>query len=169
MKCFTVTKSGVAPGIQFLTKPYPHIDIGDPKILPNYRRVEVDTELASKASKDSITECSMKLERKQEDNRRSSYMLIPQKQGDEEKALIKLEARCASDKGRTFYQVPRNTFSLAVGWIRKTSGPGVSTPVELLVLPKGEEIKIYKTEDINKDPERVFAIKFDGKNVKKIN
>ena len=50
MKCYTVTKDGVVPGIQFLREPYPHVAVGDPALSSaDCRRVEVDAALAGGA------------------------------------------------------------------------------------------------------------------------
>jgi len=50
MKCYSVTKDGVVPGIQFRREPYPHVAVGDPALASaDYRRVEIDTAPADSA------------------------------------------------------------------------------------------------------------------------
>src|SRR3970040_660122 len=64
MKCYTVTKDGVVPGIRFLREPYPHVAVGDPALSSaDCRRVEVDAALAGGAES-VIKNCSHPLDSK---------------------------------------------------------------------------------------------------------
>lgn len=164
MKCYTVTQNGVVPGIKFLRKPYPHVAVGDSHLSSaDYRRVEVDKELADSAADGTITACSYVSDMKQGENCRSSYKLVASTGNDDDQALVKLEAHCASPSNRTFYDLPLYTFALANGWyLAGGKGPQVSTPVNLIVLDKGNDVKIYRTVDIWKQPELVFTVAFDG-------
>jgi hypothetical protein len=164
MKCYTVTHNGVIRGIKFFRTPYPHVAVGDPTLSSaDCRRVEVDKELAESATNDSIIACSYVPDVKQGEMRRSSFKLIAPTGIDDDQALVKLEARCASPGNRTFYDLPLYTFALANGWyLADGTGPQVSTPVNLIVLDQGDDVKIYRTVDIWKQPELVFAVAFDG-------
>lgn len=168
MKCFTVTEKGVTPGIAFaIGDPYPHVQIGDPHVEYDFRRVEVDAALAAGAANGVLPACSIVLDMKEGDRRRVSYKLVAPNGKDEDQALVKLEAHCTA-VGRTFYELPRYTMTVAKGWFSKASGPSVNTPVELIVLNKGGEVKIYKSEDLGK-PELVFTVSFDGKELQRKN
>lgn len=162
MKCYTVTKDGVVPGIQFLREPYPHVAVGDPALSSaDCRRVEVDAALAGGES--VIKTCSYTLDSKNSGNRRSSYKLVAAAGNDDDQALVKLEACCAAPGCRTFYDLPLNTLALANGWcLADGKGPQVSTPVNLVVLKKGDEVKIYRTVDIRLPAELVFSVSFNG-------
>lgn len=171
MKCYTVTEKGIAPGIRFLRAPYPHVVVGDPALVSaDYRRVEVDAALANGAAGDSITRCSYLYDRKSDDSRRASYMLVTPDGTDDDRALVKLEAHCAAAGCRTFYDLPLDTFALANGWyLAGGKGPQVSTPVNLVVLTKGGEVRIYRTVDVWKKPELVFGVEFNGADLKQKN
>lgn len=161
MKCFTVTERGVTPGIAFVARdPYPHVEIGDPQVEYDFRRVEVDAALAEGAANGVIPACSVTLDMKEGDRRRVSYKLVAPNGKDEDQALVKLEAHCTAS-GRTFYEMPRYTLTVAKGWFSKAGGPSVNTPVELIVLNKGGEVRIYKEEDLGR-PDLVYIISFDG-------
>ncbi len=160
MKCFTVTEKGTAAGITWVKEPYPHVGVGDPKVEYDYRRVEVDGALAENVANGTLYDCSISLDIKETDPRRASYKLIVPNGKDEDRALVKLEAHCATN-GRTWYELPRHTFTIAKGWYAN-AGPKVNTPVELIVLNKGEEVRIFRTEGENK-PERVMTVYFDGR------
>lgn len=159
MKCFTVTEKGVAAGIAWVKDPYPHVGVGDPKVQYDYRRVEVDSALAESAANGTLRDCSITLDMKEEDHRRASYKLIPPTGKDEDQALVKLEAHCTTN-GRTWYELPRHTFTLAKGWFAN-AGPKVNTPVELIVLNKDGEVRIGKTEESGKS-QIVMTVYFDG-------
>ena len=51
----------------------------------------------------------------------------------------------------------------------KGTGPQVSTPVNLVVLKKGDEAEIKRTTDVWKKPEHVFSVAFDGRELKQKN
>jgi hypothetical protein len=163
MKCFTVTENGVVTGISFVREPYPHIPVGDPQLSSaDYRRVEIDAALADSARDGVITACSYVLDAKPgADHRRVSYKIIASG-NDDDMALVKLEAHCAAPGQRTFYEFPRDTMTLANGWYLWDRGPQVRTPVNLVVLGKNGEVRIYRTVDIRKPPELVFIVQFDG-------
>jgi hypothetical protein len=163
MKCYTVTKDGVVPGIQFLREPYPHVAVGDPALSSaDCRRVEVDVALADGAES-VIKTCSYTLDPKNSGNRRSSYRLIAPTGNDDDQILVKLEACCAAPGCRAFYDVPLYTLALANGWcLADGKGPQVSTPVNLVVLNKDDEVKIYRTVDIRLPAELVFSVSFNG-------
>lgn len=163
MKCYTVTKDGVVPGIQFLREPYPHVAVGDPALSSaDCRRVEVDAALAGGTTDGVIKTCSYTLDPKNSGNRRSSYKLVAAG-GDDDKILVKLEARCAAPGQRTFYDLPLNTLALANGWfLTGGKGPQADTPVNLVVLKKGDEVKILRTTDTRRPSEFVFSVSFDG-------
>jgi hypothetical protein len=164
MKCYTVTKDGVVPGIQFLREPYPHVAVGDPALSSaDCRRVEVDAALAGGATDGVVKACSYTLDSKNSENRRSSYKLVAPAGNDDDLALVKLEACCAAPGCRAFYDLPLYTLALANGWcLAGGKGPQVSTPVNLVVLKKGNEVKIYRTVDIRLPAELVFSVHFDG-------
>jgi hypothetical protein len=164
MKCYTVTKDGVVPGIQFLHEPYPHVAVGDPALSSaDCRRVEVDAALAGGATDGVVKACSYTLDSKNSENRRSSYKLVVPAGNDDDLALVKLEACCAAPGCRAFYDLPLYTLALANGWcLAGGTGPQVSTPVNLVVLKKGNEVKIYRTVDIRLPAEFVFSVSFDG-------
>jgi SH3-like domain-containing protein len=100
---------------------------------------------------------------KEEDHRRASYKLIPPTGKDEGHALVKLEAHCATS-GRTWYELPRYTTTIAKGWFAN-AGPKVNTPVELVILEKGGEVKISKTDENGKS-QLVMTVQFDGNELK---
>jgi hypothetical protein len=164
MKCYTVTEKGVTPGISISSDPYPHVGIGDPNAEPDFRRVEIDETLAGNVSNDYVSACSIQLEHKEEDKRRSAYKLINTTGKDDDQALVKFEV---SQKGRTSYEFPRNTFTLAKGWHSKDGGPRVTTPVELVALRKGNNVRVFVTTDSKKESDLLFTISFDGNEVKK--
>lgn len=163
MKCYTVTKDGVVPGIQFLRKPYPHVAVGDPALSSaDCRRVEVDTALADSATDNTIKACSYVIDMKNSEHQRSSYKLVAADGSDDDRMLVKIEARCAAPGQRTFYDLPLNTLALANGWyLAGGKGPQAETPVNLIVLEKGDEIKIHRTVDMRKPAELVFSAGFD--------
>lgn len=167
MKCYTVTKDGVVPGIRFLREPYPHVAVGDPALSSaDCRRVEVDAALADSAADDTIKACSYTLDTKNAGNRRSSYRLVAGG-GDDDKVLVKLEARCATPGQRVFYDIPLNTLALANGWyLAGGKGPQAEAPVNLVVLKKGDEVRIHCTVDVHKPAEFVFSVSFDGTGLK---
>ncbi|MCG6871335.1 MAG: hypothetical protein LJE84_03510 [Gammaproteobacteria bacterium] len=158
MKCYTVTANGVSEGIDLASEPYPHVAVGDPAAPHHFRRVEVDEGLAGNGK---VMNCSVVLDVKEEDPRRASYKLVEATGEDDDQALVKIEPR-ATDAGRSFYELPANTFSLAVGWFSGSQGNKVNSPVELVVLKKDTEIPIFQTEDMWKDPEPVLTVRFDG-------
>lgn len=164
MKCYTVTKNGVVPGIQFLREPYPHVAVGDPALSSaDCRRVEVDATLADNATDNIIKTCSHIIDMKASENRRSSYKLVAATGDDDDRILIKIEARCAAPGQRTFYDLPLTTLALANGWyLAGGKGPQAETPVNLVVLKKGDEVKIHRTVDMHKPAEFVFSVRFDG-------
>lgn len=164
MKCYTVTRNGVVPGIKFLRQPFRHVAVGDSHLSSaDYQRVEVAKELADSAADGTITACTHVSDMKKGENRRSSYKLVASTGNDNDQALVELEARCASSGNRTFYNLPLYTFALANGWyLAGGKGPQVSTPVNLIVLDKGRDVKIYRMVDIWKEPELVFSVIFDG-------
>ena len=164
MKCYTVTQHGVAPGIQFVREPYPHVAVGDPHLSSaDCRRVEVDVALADSVADGVIKRCSYTLDQKNSANRRSSYKLVTATDDDDDKILVKLEARCGAPGQRTFYDIPLYTESLANGWyLAGGKGPQAETPVNLVVLKKGDEIKIQRAGDTHKLAEFVFSVSFDG-------
>ncbi|MBI3574672.1 MAG: hypothetical protein HY083_03315 [Gammaproteobacteria bacterium] len=166
MKCYTTTDKGVMPGIDLVSgPPYPHVCVGDPNVLYDHRRVEADEALAGNANNGKIMNCSMALDMNEEDHRRASYKLVPPNGSDDDQTLVKFEARVNS--ARTWYEFPRDTFSLAKGWISKTPrGPSVSAPVELFVLKKDNKAQVYKIEDIAKAPVLVFNVRYDGNELK---
>lgn len=168
MKCYTVTKDGVVPGIQFLREPYPHVAVGDPALSSaDCRRVEVDVALTNSAAEDTIKSCSYILDAKKAGNRRSSYKLVAADGSDDDKVLVKLEARCATPGQRVFYDIPLNTPALAGGWyLAGGKGPQAETPVNLVVLKPGDEVRIHRTVDIRKPAEFVFSISVDGAGLK---
>ncbi|MBI3778847.1 MAG: hypothetical protein HY274_08045 [Gammaproteobacteria bacterium] len=170
MKCFTVTENGVVPGIKFLREPYPHIPVGDPKLSSNdYRRVEVDASLASGGDA-TVMKCSYVLDMQTGDKRRASYKLVPATGEDDDQALVKLEAHCAPPGQRSFYDLPLYTFALANGWyLANGTGPQARTPVNLVVLNKGDEVKINRAIDVWKQSEHVFSVAFDGRELKQKN
>lgn len=159
MKCFTVTEKGVAAGIAWVKEPYPHVGVGDPKVQYDYRRVEVDGALAESAANGTLHDCSITLDMKEEDHRRASYKLIAPTGKDEGQALVKLEVHGAAD-GRTWYELPRHTFTVAKGWYAN-AGPKVNTPVELIVLNKDSEVRICKTAEAG-GTQRLMTLYFDG-------
>jgi hypothetical protein len=164
MKCYTVTKDGIVPGIQFLREPYPHVAVGDPALSSaDCRRVEIDAALAAGATDGVIKTSSYTLDSKKSGNRRSSYKLVVPTGNDDDQALVKLEACCAAAGCRAFYDLPLNTLALANGWcLADGKGPQVSTPVNLVVLKKGDEVRIYRTVDIRLPAELVFSVSFNG-------
>ena len=165
MKCFTVTEAGVTPGIRLSGKdPYPFIGVGDPANSSDYRRVEADKALADGSKDGVITSCSIVLDMNEEDNRRSSYKMIPATGTDDDKALVLVEAR-ASKTGRTHYDLPRYAFNVASGW--HANGPVVTFPVNLVIINKDSTIKVMKTEDITKGSSPFMAVQFDGTGMKK--
>ena len=167
MKCYTVTKDGVVPGIQFLREPYPHVAVGDPSSSSaDCRRVEVDAALAGGAES-VVKTCSYMLDPKNSGNRRSSYKLVAATGDDGDRILVKFEARCAAPGQRTFYDLSLNTLALANGWfLAGGKGPQVDTPVNLVVLKKGDEVKIHRSVDIRKPAEFVFDVSFDGSDLR---
>lgn len=171
MKCFTVTENGVVHGIKFLREPYPHVAVGDPKLSSaDYRRVEIDASLAARAANDIITTCSHTFDMKSGSNRRATYKLVASTGNDDSQALVKFEAHCASPGNRTFYDFPLYTLALANGWfLAGGKGPQVSTPVNLVVLKKDDEVIIHRTVDVWKKPEFVFIVHFDGAELKQKN
>ncbi|GAB4508402.1 MAG: hypothetical protein Tsb0026_06980 [Sulfuricaulis sp.] len=164
MKCYTITKNGVAPGIQFLHKPYPHVVVGDPTLSSaDCRRVEVDAALANSTADDTIMTCSYIIEMKNSENRRSSYKLVAATGDDDDRILVKIEVRSVASGQRTFYDLPLNTLALANGWyLAGGKGPQAETPVNLVVLKKGDEIKIRRMVDMHKPAEFVFSASFNG-------
>jgi hypothetical protein len=166
MKCYTLTETGILPGIQFLNEPYPNVLIGDPANQMSYTRVEVDTELADSAKENMITSCSWALDVKEGEKRRASYKLVPPRGDDDHQAMVKVEAHCAKPGGRTSYEFPHDTFTLASGWFTGPGGSKVSAPANLVVLDKDNSIRVYKTEDIWRAQELVFAASYDGRELK---
>lgn len=164
MKCYTVTKDGVVPGIRFLREPWPHVAVGDPALSSaDCRRVEADAALADSASDNTIKTCSFTIDMKNTENRRASYKLVAATGDDDDRVLVKLEARSAGPGQRVFYELPLNTPALANGWyLAGGKGPQAETPVNLVVLRKGDEVKIHRAGDIHKPAEFVFSIRFDG-------
>lgn len=167
MKCYTVTRNGVVPGIQFLREPYPHVAVGDPALSSaDCRRVEVDAALADSAPDNTIRSCAYTIDMKSAAIRRSSYKLVAGGD-DDDRVLVKLEARCATPGQRVFYDIPPNTFTLANGWyLAGGKGPQAETPVNLVVLKKGDTVRIHRTVDMNKPAEFVFSVSFDGSELK---
>lgn len=168
MKCYTVTKDGVVPGIQFLREPWPHVAVGDPALSSaDCRRVELDAALADSAPDSTIQDCSFTIDMKNTENRRASYKLVAATGDDDDRILVKLEARCAAPGQRVFYELPLNTLALANGWyLAGGKGPQAETPVNLVVLRKGDEVKILRAGDIHKPAEFVFSVHFDGSGLK---
>lgn len=168
MKCYTVTEKGITPGIRLLPTPYPHVPVGDPRVSSaDYRRVEIDPALMMNAQAQAIAACSIEIAYKEGERRRSSYKLIPPKGGDDDQALVKFEANCATGDGRTFYDFPRDTFTVAKGWYsHNVQGPRVQMPVELAVLKKDCTARVLKVEDIAGRPALVFGVVFDGATLK---
>jgi hypothetical protein len=164
MKCYSVTKEGVVAGIRFLREPYPHVAVGDPALSSaDCRRVEVDAALADSAADGVIKACSWSIDTKNSGNRRSSYKLVAPAGGDDDRVLVKIEAHCAAPGQRSFYDLPLNTLALANGWfLAGGRGPQVETPVNLVVLKKGDVVKILRTVDIRKPAELAFSVVFDG-------
>jgi hypothetical protein len=163
MKCYTVTENGVTDGIQFTADgTYPHVVVGDPDNPYLMRRVKVDDGLAHQARNHTIGECSIELDVNDDDRRRASYRLVPAGERDTEQALVKLEAHCNRDGGRTWYWLPRNAFSVAVGEYADPDGHRTRVPVNLLVVHKDDVVEICRTEDVWKAPEHVFDIRYDG-------
>jgi hypothetical protein len=171
MKCYAVTENGVVPGVKFLRDPFPHVAVGDPKLSSaDYRRVEVDAALATNAADGVITACSYASDMKSGEVRRASYKLVPPTGKDDGEALVKFEARCATPGNRTFYDFPLYTLALANGWyLADGKGPQVSTPVNLVVLEKNNEVGIHRTVDFSQRPEPVFFVHFDGAELKRKN
>lgn len=168
MKCYTVTQNGVVPGIQFLRDPYPHVAVGDPSLSSaDYRRVEVDPALANNNAEGILKACSYAVDTKNSGNRRSSYKLVALAGNDDDKILVKFDAPCATPGQRTFYDMPLYTLALANGWrLAGGKGPQAETPVNLVVLKKGDEVRINRTVDLSKPPEFVFSVNFDGAELK---
>jgi len=156
MKCYTVTENGVRPGIEVMPEPYPHVGVGDPAVTYDYRRVAVDEALGANGP---LASCSYVIDRDEGDTRATSYKLVPASGVDDDQALVLLVAHCAPN-GRTFYDFPRYTFTLANGWY--SAGPRVRTPANLIVMKKGYTVRVDKIEDLTQRPERVFSIAFDG-------
>lgn len=160
MKCHTVTETGVTTGIHITPEPYAHVGVGNPDVIYDYRRVAVHEALAGTGS-GTIVRCSMVIDRDESDSRRVSYKLMPATGKDDDQALVLLNANCASPAGRTFYDYPRDTFTLANGWYSR--GPRVSHPVDLIIVRKDAgEVRVYRVEDISRKPDPVFALSFDG-------
>lgn len=167
MKCYTVTKDGVVPGIRILCEPYLHVAVGDPALSSaDYRRVEVDAALAGTG--DTIKECSYTIDTKNSGDRRSSYKLVAPSGSDDDKILVKFDVHGGTAGRRTSYDFPRFTLALANGWHLAGNGPQVETPVNLVVLKKGDEVNIHRTMDIHKPAEPVFSVRFDGTDLKQI-
>jgi hypothetical protein len=166
MKCYTVTKDGVVPGIQTLREPYPHVAVGDPALSSvDYRRVEIDAAFAG--SGDTINNCSYTIDTKNSGDRRSSYKIIAPTGSDDEKILVKFDVHGGAGQ-RTSYDFPHFTLALANGWHLAGQGPQVETPVNLVVLKEGDEVKIHRTVDIHKPDKLVFSVRFDGSELKQI-
>jgi hypothetical protein len=163
MKCYTVTEKGVASGVRLSQQPYPHIGVGDPANEPDYRLVEVDEALAAG---DAVSACSVALDQDEARPRRAGYKLVPPA-GDDNQALVKLEVHPGAGAQRTFYDLPRYTKTLAKGWFSKAGGPRVDTPVELVLLKKGDEVRVYNVEDSDRSPALLFTLSFDGAELKK--
>lgn len=168
MKCYTVTKDGVVPGIQFLREPWPHVAVGDPALSSaDCRRVELDAALADSAADNTIKTCSFTIDMKNPKNRRASYKLVAATGNDDDRVLVKLEALCAAPGQRVFYELPLNTLALANGWyLAGGKGPQAETPVNLVVLRKDDAVKIHRAGDIHKPAEIVFSVHFDGSGLK---
>jgi hypothetical protein len=168
MKCYTVTEQGVTAGIAIASDPYPHVGVGDPNVAYDYRRVEIDEALATTAaSGGSIRACSVELDMSESDSRRASYKLITPAGTDEDQALVKLEVHPGAG-GRTFYDLPRHTVTLAKGAFTRTAGgPHLETPVELVVIRKGGEVDVYKSADVFTAPKLAFSVGFDGSELRK--
>ncbi len=162
MKCYTVTEKGVTPGIELGgSSPYPHVIVGDPDEQYDHRRVEVDDALAATASGGKILKCSMALDRKEGELRRVSYKLVLPDGSDDDKVLALFAVRVPD--ARTWYDVPRDTFMLAKGWISKIRrGPSVAAPVDLVVLKKDDAARVYKVESLAKSPVLILTVRFDG-------
>ncbi len=166
MKCYTVTQDGVVPGIRTLPEPYPHVPVGDPALSSaDYRRVEVDATLAG--SGDIINNCSYTIDTKNSGNRRSSYKLVAPSGSDDDTILVKFDVHGGAGQ-RTSYDFPRFTLALANGWHLAGQGPQVETPVNLVVLKKGDEVNIHRTMDIHKPAAPVFSVRFDGSGLKQV-
>ncbi|BAU46877.1 hypothetical protein SVA_0295 [Sulfurifustis variabilis] len=162
MKCYTVTENGMTPGIDFVDEPYPHVPVGDPRNEPDFRRVQIEDALASSSTNGAVTSCSLALVPNDDDRRRASYRLVPPTGRDDDQALVKLEARAAPGC-RTWYNPPRETLTVAKGWIPEGgSGPRVRTPVEMMVLRKGGEIGVYETNRSDPQGRLKFRVRFDG-------
>lgn len=162
MKCYTVTENGITPGINFVDEPYPHIPVGDPRNEPDFRRVRLDEALVSVSTNGAVSSCSLALAPNDDDRRRASYQLTPPTGRDDDQALVKLEVRAPSG-WRTSYNPPRETLSVAKGWLPEGgSGPRANTPVELLVLKKGGETEVYETDRTHPLGRLKFRLSFDG-------
>lgn len=162
MKCYTVTEHGITPGISYVNEPYPHVPVGDPRNEPDFRRVPVDEGLLGASTNGAVTNCSLVLVPNDDDRRRASYQLTPPSGRDDDRALIKLEVR-APQGSRTWYQPPRETLTVAKGWLAEGgSGPRVNTPVELMVLKKDGEIEVYETDRTYPLGRLRLRLRFDG-------
>jgi hypothetical protein len=162
MKCYTVTENGITPGINFADQPYPHVPVGDPRNEPDFRRVRIDAALATSSTNGAVARCSLALTPNDDDRRRASYELVPPSGRDDDRALIKLEARAAPG-WRTWYNPPRDTLTVAKGWFPEGGyGPRANTPVELVVLRKGAEIEVYETDRTNPHGRVKWKLRFDG-------
>lgn len=165
MKCFTVTNDGVVPGIEYLKEPYPHVAVGDTKLSSSdYRLVEIDPALAGEHK---ITACSYTIDTKNSGNRKVSYKLVPPSGKDDDLALVKFDAHGNTPGQRTFYDMPRHTLALANGWrLASDRNPQAETPVNLVVLKKGDEVKVERMVDIRKPSVPLFSVRFDGTELK---
>lgn len=162
MKCFTATENGVTSGIHFVNQPYPHVPVGDPRNEPDLRRVRLAEALASASANGAVTSCSINLVPNDDDRRRASYDLVPPTGRDDDQALVKLEVHPPSG-WRTWYNLPRETLTVAKGWLSEGgTGPRVSTPVELVVLKKDGSIAVHETDRTNPNGRLKFRLRFDG-------
>lgn len=159
MKCYTVSEKGITAGVAISREPYPHVGVGDPQSQYNYRRVAVDAALVEGAANGLLQSCSYVLHQKGEDIRRAGYKLVPNK-GDDDMALVKLEVHAPN--GRSFYDLPRYTMTLANGSFSPPSHPRVATPVQLIVLRKGGEVTISVAEDVWTPPLELLRVHYDG-------
>lgn len=163
MKCYTVTENGITPGIEFSADaPYPHVTVGDPHNVYLMRRVKVGPTLAAQSPDGMIRDCAIALDTNDDDRRRASYDLVAADRDDPDHALVKLEARCGRH-GRTWYWLPRDAFSVAVGEYAETGGHRTRAPVNLLVMHTGDVVEICNTEGVWAAPEHVFDVRYDGR------
>jgi hypothetical protein len=159
-----VTDKGIEAGIGIAREPYPHVGVGDPKVAYDYRRVEVDEALAGSGT---LQACSVELDMDNKDPRRASYKLVSASGTDDDRALVKLEV-LPGPKGRTYYELPRDTVSLAKGAFSRTAGgPQLEAPAELIVLRKDTDARVYQIEELGAPMRLTFTLSFDGRELRK--